>query len=68
MWKPCVYDEWERDDPFFMVCAMVHVLHPDGTTGIAQSMKWIELGDEPGEQAIAHEMIRFLAFQEAEDG
>ena len=66
MWQPCEYKEWRGELPWEfgrMVCASVWPL--DGSPAV---VKWVELGDEPGEEVIAHETLRWLVFQEAPDG
>jgi hypothetical protein len=65
MWRPCEYKEWRGALPWDgggMVCAMVWPLE-----GSPASLKWVELGEEPGEAVIAHTTVRMLAFWEWED-
>lgn len=67
MWHPCEYKEWRGCIPggkavFACVWPMDEA---------PASVKWVEVGtDDPIEQAVSHEVVRLLAFQEweASDG
>jgi hypothetical protein len=64
MWHPCEYEEYELDghpEVGRVVCGVITPLHP-GMLPLAR-LHWLELGAEPGEAALAHEMVRLLAFQ-----
>jgi len=65
MWRPCEYLEWRGTLPGGERCVFASVWPlKDGPA----SVKWVELGDEPGEPVIAHETVRMLAFWDWEDG
>jgi hypothetical protein len=65
LWRPCEYKEWRGTLPDGEGCVLAAVWPLDGAPAV---VKWVEVGDEAGEAAIAHATVRMLAFWEWEDG
>lgn len=64
MWQPCEYKEWRGELPWDTGQGVFACVWP--LDDAPASVKWVELGDAPGEAQIAHETVRMLAFWEWE--